>query len=283
MYNAKIQIIKENEQARVIRVFPDGPRLVYLPGQYGSLGLASPSKPEKLIKRPYSLSSSIVDLSTNSLIDYRDTNYYEIYFNTFHESASTEASSNQERLTPLLFQLKDGDRIFCGTKVTGYYTLKGVPADANVLLISSTTGESPSNGIVNQFLLENRSAKIAHILAGPPNWNSLYQAEQDWLVKNYKNYRFINNREVGYARTESMLLNLISDSDYSISTIGFTLRPDQTHVFLCGDPLMVGAPKKLGAWQYEFPENGLLRILNQSKFELRTKFKEGNVEYETYW
>ena len=46
---------------------------------------------------------------------------------------------------------------------------------------------------------------------------------------------------------------------------------------------MIGAPVKLGAWKYEYPEYGLMRLFEEYKFSPVTRFKSGNISYESYW
>ena len=275
--NAKVQILKENEHARVIRVRTDGPRVKYLPGQYGSLGLPSEQKPGKLVKRAYSISSSIIDLKTKTLLDPEKTDY-EIYFNKI-----PTPKIPREQLTPKLFQLTDEDRIFCGKKIVGHYTLEGVAEKKNILLIGTSTAEAPNNAIVNQLLLESRAVRVTQIVLGDPSWESLYRQEHELLQKLFDNYRFMEILSAKYETVERKIEECLSHSARSETFLGFPLDSETSHVFLCGDPLMIGAPKKLGAWNYEHAKSGLLRLFLAKGFTVKTRFQEGNIEYETYW
>ena len=133
----------------VLRVVPDGWVLPdFTPGQYGVLGLpgkaarcelSDPEEPltdpEKMIRRAYSISSGSVN-----------KDYIEFYI-TMVPSGS---------LTPRIFNLKEGDRIYLSKKYTGMFTMDMVPADQNVVLLSTGTGIAPYMSMLRTNLLSNR-------------------------------------------------------------------------------------------------------------------------------
>ena len=61
--NATVKIHRSNSNCSIFRVHPNSPIRRFKPGQYGSLGLIS-NAGDKLIKRAYSISSSIIDIDT---------------------------------------------------------------------------------------------------------------------------------------------------------------------------------------------------------------------------
>ena len=274
LYNATVRVVAENENARVIRVVPAGPKVRYLGGQYGCLGLVSNRDGAQMVKRPYSVSSSIVD-DAGALIDHNETDYYEFYFNL------VQPQPNRESLTEKLFRLKDNDGVFCGSKITGYFTAEDVPADRNTLLVASTTGEAATNALAAQWLLDGRDGKVCSVTVGPDGWETLYRGHHDRLMRSRPDYRY-DLRKGGPAALEKHLERCCRDEGYSQESLGFALRPQDCHVFLCGDPDMIGAPRKKGAWACE-PSGGAIKVLEAFAFSVNTKFKQGNIEYETYW
>ena len=50
IYNASVEIVISSDESRVIRVYPDGYKMKYKAGQYGSLGLESQYDPDKIVK-----------------------------------------------------------------------------------------------------------------------------------------------------------------------------------------------------------------------------------------
>ena len=278
LYNATAELVRDGGDARVIRVLPDQPKGRHLAGQYGSLGMPSEVHPGRLIKRPYSLSCSMINLETRQLIDAQETPYYEFYFNRV-----TPRLAGPESLTPKLFRLRSGDRIFCGRKITGYYTLQDVPAGRHLLFISTLTGESANNALIAQALREGRWGRISHLLVGTNGWRSLYEAEHDALMRAMPTYRCRTLRVETYAAVEARLAEGLRDAARAEDELGFALDPARSHVFLCGDPALIGAPAKQGAWRYVTPTHGAIPILTAGGFSLRTRFKLGTIEYETYW
>jgi ferredoxin--NADP+ reductase len=69
--------------------------------------------------------------------------------------------------------------------------------------------------------------------------------------------------------------------------LGGALDPATTHVFLCGNPKMIGVPardKETGAATYPTP-TGVIELLEARDFKADwalTKFK-GNIHFEEYW
>jgi len=277
LLNATVEIHRANKQSIILRVYPDFPIQKYLPGQYGSLGLIS-DKDVKLIKRAYSISSSMIDLESKKIISQDDNKYLEFYINQV-----SLKETKREQITPKIFKLKNGDRIFSGKKITGHYTLPRSTDFENILLISSHTGESPNNSIVNHLLLTKRKINICNINVGN-NWRSIYEKEHFLIENHFLNYKFIQffDNSNNYANLTEYIDNILNNSDKGISELGFEIKKN-TLIMLCGDPIMIGAPIKKGGWEYEYPDYGLVNIFTNRLFELTTRFKQGNIIYESYW
>jgi len=277
LLNATVEIHKANKQSIILRVYPDYPIRKYLPGQYGSLGLIS-DKGEKLVKRAYSISSSMIDLESKKVISQDENKYLEFYINRVH---LTEVK--REQITPKIFKLKNGDRIFCGEKIIGHYTLPQNTDFDNILFISSHTGESPNNSIVSHLLLTERRINMCNINVGN-NWRSIYEKEHSLIENRFLNYKFIQflDNSNNYTNLTGYIDNIFNNSDKEISELGFEIKKN-TLIMLCGDPIMIGAPIKKGGWEYEYPDYGLVNIFYKRLFELTTRFKQGNIICESYW
>jgi ferredoxin--NADP+ reductase len=75
---------------------------------------------------------------------------------------------------------------------------------------------------------------------------------------------------------------LLRDNDFS-EKLGVTLSPDTSHIFLCGNPAMIGLPQEVDGKQ-EFPETtGVVELLLQQGFSLDRRNAPGNIHYEEYW
>lgn len=277
LYNATVEIHRNNKISTIFRVYPDFPIRKFIPGQYGSLGLIN-DKGDRLIKRAYSISSSIIDLSTNKLQDQRRIKYLEFYINRVKEH------NKREQITPKLFKLKTGDRLFCGEKIIGNYIYQDHKEWKNIFLISTHTGESPNNSIINKLLLDGKDINICNLNVGKI-FSSIYSEEHKFLEKKINNYKFIqyeDNTE-NYLELTCYIEGFLNNDTSITKAIGFEFNKENTLIMLCGDPKMIGAPIKKGNWEYVYPQNGLMKLLQKGSLELTTRFKLGSIVYESYW
>ena len=276
IYNASVEILSSTDEARVIRVYPDSYKIRFKPGQYGSLGLISDIIPEKLLKRAFCISSSMIDLLDDSLINEDSVDYFEFYFNKV-------PIRKREQLTPKLFDLENNDRIFCGEKIVGYYTPERINTTSNVLFVGSETGEAPNNSIITHLLKRGIGNNICNLTIGEHSWESLYTLNHKRMMGLYDNYIFHCKSINDFSEIETFIRECLYEERKSIDFFGFPLVSETTHVFLSGDPVFIGAPKKKGRWEFEESHSGLIPILESEGFQLSSRFKQGNIEYECYW
>jgi len=137
----------------ILQVVPDGWDLPdFVPGQYICLGLCGSASrcelaepetrapiPDKLIQRAYSIASSPLDRE-----------FLEFYLNLVPAGV----------LTPRLFNLRIGDRIWLSSRVTGSFTFDGVPEDANVVLIANGSGLAPYESMLTTHLSFLRQRRV---------------------------------------------------------------------------------------------------------------------------
>ena len=114
-----------------------------------------PADDAKLIRRAYSISNSVLD-EQGKLLDF-DVNHapwLEFYIVLVREAAKAPA------LTPRLFTLNQGDRVFLGEKIAGHFSLDPVkPTDA-VLFLSTGTGEAPHNYMLWDLIRRGHQGRI---------------------------------------------------------------------------------------------------------------------------
>jgi ferredoxin--NADP+ reductase len=64
---------------------------------------------------------------------------------------------------------------------------------------------------------------------------------------------------------------------------GGQFDPSRTHVFLCGNPAMIGLPEEVDG-ELRFPETtGVVELLVARGFKLDRRGDPGNIHYEEYW
>jgi ferredoxin--NADP+ reductase len=65
--------------------------------------------------------------------------------------------------------------------------------------------------------------------------------------------------------------------------MGIDLDPGSTHVFLCGNPAMIGIPEEHDSTAV-FPEPvGVVELLTKRGFTLDRHRQIGNIHVEEYW
>ena len=73
-------------------------------------------------------------------------------------------------------------------------------------------------------------------------------------------------------------------SDDFAEHIGWEPEPENTHVYLCGNPSMIGLPKKGPEEGNIFPEpEGMVELLTHAGFTLDEPNRPGNIHFEKYW
>ena len=295
-YNATVtHIDKVHPDLMVMRVTPDFPRPTYLAGQYCALGLGyweprvegcqhenlKPDDQSRVVRRSYSISSSIYS-SPGRLRDMSEDGYVEFYVVLVRENMDGRVPA----LTPRLFNLVEGDRLSMGEKIVGHFTSAPVQPGDNVVLFSTGTGEAPHNAIVWDLLQKGHTGKILNVCCVRLSKDLGYAATHAKLSEQFANYHYVGltTREPGPKKR--YIQDLITSGEVE-HYLGAALDPAKTHVFLCGNPKMIGVPtknKETGLREYP-PDIGVIQLLEGRGFQAdnaAAKLK-GNVHFEEYW
>jgi len=275
----------------VLRVRPEQGDTSHLPGQYASLGLGFweerideahderlDERWERLIRRSYSISSRIFD-GNGYLADDTSGNELEFYI-----VLVPPTEDNIPALTPRLALKRPGDRLYLGPRVAGRYTLTSVddPA-ATVILLSTGTGEAPHNAMVVELLQKGHYGPIVSAVS-VRQWADLgYMDKHRKLEERYPNFHYlpIPTRESDVPKR--YIQDLIANDEFE-QQFGVTLDPGNTHVFLCGNPAMIGLPEATDDGSTSFPETvGVVELLTKRGFTLDLRRQPGNIHYEEYW
>ncbi len=250
----------------VIRVVPDGWELPeFAPGQFAVLGLPpeagrsdladsedEPVKPGKLIRRAYSIASSS-----------KARNYLEFYITLVHSGA----------LSPRLFHLQAGDRLWIGPKITGTFTLDLTSADKGVILIATGTGLAPYMSMLRSELAASQGRRFAVLLGARHSWDLGYHAElvtMETLKPNF-NYLPIISRPaeepVPWTGRAGYVLDLWRSRELD-NAWGEHPTPDESRIFLCGNPAMI---------------EDMIELLSVDGFTEHTRKIPGSIYVERYW
>jgi ferredoxin--NADP+ reductase len=259
--NQKINVTPE---LMILRVVADDWELPeFIPGQFAVLGLPRKARridlsdaeeetahPEKMILRAYSVASSS-----------KNREYIEFLVALVRSGA----------LTPRLFALNTGDRIFLSPKITGMFTLDSIPENSNVIFFSTGTGVSPYMSMMRSCLDPNSKRKFVVIQGARHSWDLSYRSELITLDRMVENFRYLPV----ISRPEQELTpwggatGYVQDIwDQDGGDFGFRASPENTHIFLCGNPAMI---------------TDALKVLETKGF-VEDKFHHpGQVHLERYW
>ncbi len=217
----------------ILRVRTDEPRSVFKSGQYTILGLdgseprsansvpeAIEAPPDSLIQRPYSIASTCAE-----------TQEFEFYI--------SQVKSGQ--LTPRLFNLQMGGRLYVSKRIVGVFTLADTPVGCDVVMVATGTGLAPYVSFLRSHMTDRPETKMAVIQGAAHPWDLGYYSELTFLASVFANFHYLptltddNDTWTGHhLRIEEMLKRGVLNSE-----TGIAVNPDKTHFFLCGNPRMV--------------------------------------------
>jgi ferredoxin--NADP+ reductase len=250
----------------VLRVVPDGWSLPdFEPGQFAVLGLPAESvrcpasdgedpgsSPGRLIRRAYSIASSS-----------RAHTFLEFYI-TLVRSGS---------LTPRLFALAPGDRVWLGPRIAGAFTLDQAPEHTDVVMVATGTGLAPYMSMLRSGPPGWRQRRFAVLLGARHAADLGYHSELETLARLSDNFDYLpvisrpEEEPTPWRGRTGYVQSLWRDGDLA-AVWGFTPAPATTSVFLCGNPTMI---------------EEMLAVLAAEGFREHRKAEPGQVFVEKYW
>lgn len=300
-YNATIiERIDANSDLARFRIRPDNGIPPFEPGQYVALGVGNwetrlegtqeeivpEKKLRKLSRRAYSISCPLVD-PEGQVAPVDSVDYLEFYITLVREADSPE--KKPPVLTPRLFNFGEGDRLEVQKKITGHYTLANVNPDDTILMLGTGTGEAPHNAMAAKLLADGHRGAVVNVTSVRHRTDLAYAVEHSVLMKEYPNYRYLpfttrDPENLDSSHPEFVGKQYIQDmflSGQLAEAAGDPLSPSNTHVFLCGNPAMIGYVPP-GA---EPPaKQGMLPILRDAGFtDEKDEGGAGTIRFEKYW
>jgi ferredoxin--NADP+ reductase len=250
----------------ILRVVPDGWVLPdFVPGQFAVLGLPGsaprcalaepdeqPVAPHKLIRRAYSIASSSLTRQ-----------YLEFYVALVTTGA----------LTPRLFALKIGDRIWLSPKFTGMFTLDQVPAGKHIVMIATGTGLAPYMSMLSTHLMCGGAQRMAVLHGARHSWDLGYRSQLMTLQHLCANFTYIpvisrpQDEPIPWQGATGYVQSLWTGGALDRAW-GFHPTPADTHVFLCGSPAMI---------------DEMSALLGREGFKEHTRKQPGEIHVERYW
>jgi ferredoxin--NADP+ reductase len=250
----------------MFRIAPDGWELPrWTPGQYCAIGLpasaprASRTEPDpeggdpaRFIRRAYSMASSPLA---------RD--HVELFVNLVPSG----------EFTPRLFALKPGDRLWLGPKFTGLFTMRDVPRDRNVALVGTGTGLAPYMSMLRTELESDDHRRVAVLHGARHSWELGYTAELYTMARLCRNFTYLPavsrpaQELVPWGGATGHVQALWTGGALDRAW-GFHPTPEDTHVFLCGNPAMI---------------DDMVALLGREGYREHTPRAPGQIHLERYW
>jgi len=253
-----------NHGLLVLQVTPDQEMQPFEAGQYTVLGLPGaaprhhaadpeepPSAPDKLIRRAYSIASSSLQ-----------GRYFEFFVAMVRSGA----------LTPRLFALQQGDRIFLGRKVVGMFTLNDVPEGKDIVFVGTGTGLAPYLSMLRSRYAFDAGHRTVVVHGARVAYDLGYRSEMEGLAARYENFTYLPiidhpERDPGWTGPVGYVNRFFTEGTVA-GHLGHDLDPASTVVFLCGNPMMI---------------DGMLDYLVGLGFRKHSRQQPGDIFVEEFW
>lgn len=217
----------------ILRVRTDSPRDNFIAGQYTTIGVLagefrSPNSvlpmeklPDNyLIKRAYSIASAN-----------HETQNFEFYI--------SQVKSGQ--LTPRLFALSQGRRMWVDENILGVFNLKNTPKDCNIVMIATGTGLAPYISFLRSHINDNKNIKMAVIHGAGYPWDLGYYSELQFIQSAFSNFYYfptLLKADDSWTGLRGYIEEHLNNSILQ-EKAGIDIDPEKTHFYLCGNPKMV--------------------------------------------
>ncbi|MCX5662088.1 MAG: ferredoxin--NADP reductase [Planctomycetota bacterium] len=256
-----------NPELAVVRIAPDAGQVPpFEPGQFCTIGLPRADSPPasvpvvegakprpRMVRRAYSIASSA-----------KVRDYYELYLVLVPEG----------KLTPRLWDIKQGGRIWLEEKAGGHFTLKDAPPGKDLVMISTGTGLAPFISMLKTYRGDTprrwRRLVIVHGARVEPDLG--YRDELEAIAKEDPTlvYMPLLTREPAGSPWKGLrgrVQTALEPHTYR-DTVGAPLDPAQTEVYLCGNPDMI---------------EDVRQRLEAQGFTTQMPDKPGTIHFERYW
>lgn len=295
-YNATLsRLVRCNAALWILRVKPDRGPLPFIPGQYTTLGLGyweprvegaqretlAPGRVSRLALRAYSFSHPVLTGDGSRLEEPSDLDFHEFYITLVLEGSPARAPA----LTPRLFLLSEGSRLFISERVTGHYTLDPVEPDEDVIFCATGTGEAPHNAMIWELLRRGHRGRIVSIVCVRYRSDLGYQHLHERMPALFPQVRLfaLTTREAE-DRGRKIYIQDFFDTGELERRLGWKIDPARAHVYLCGNPAMIGLPKTAGGMPVYPQPRGMFEVLEARGFAANyKKHALGRIHFEEYW
>jgi ferredoxin--NADP+ reductase len=175
-------------------------------------------------------------------------------------------------LTPRLFALQQGDRVFLGRRVVGMFTLDDVPEGKDIVLVGTGTGLAPYVSMLRSRYAFDAGHRTVVVHGARVTYDLGYRSEMLGLAARYENFHYLSiidhpERDPGWTGPVGYVNRFFTEGTVA-ELLGHDLDPQNTVVFLCGNPMMIG---------------GMMDYLGDLGFRKHTRKEPGEIFVEEFW
>ena len=159
-----------------------------------------------------------------------------------------------------------------GKKTSGMFTLDEVPEGNNIILVATGTGVAPYISMLRSNALQKDHTNLAVIHGAANSWDLGYSSELTLIESMSDKFKYIPTilmpeKEPAGWHGETRLVEEIWKDGTMEKIWGFKPMPDNTHIFLCGNPGMTEA---------------MVQILHQDGFVEHARKSSGQIHIESW-
>lgn len=247
-----------NDHLCIVRIRPDSGRVPsFQPGQFMLVGLPNPdgdapARPRpRIVRRPYSIASAS-----------HDTDEVEFFV----------VRIERGRLTPIIWPLGPGDRLWLDDRSRGDFTLAPIPPGRDLVFVCTGTGIAPFISMLRSHRGGGRWRRLALINGVREAGDLGYRRECEQYAAEDASFRYIPlvsrpRDDEKWTGRVGRVQSVLSPAAFE-QVAGFQLNPDTCHVLLCGNPAMI---------------QDVAAGLTDHGFTHHTRRNPGNLHYERYW
>ena len=194
----------------------DAPFKPFEAGQFVRVGLPDN---DDVLARPY------------SLVNTADEPYLEIYLNIVEEGP----------LSPRLFELQAGDKVFVSNNPSGFLTLSEIPPCRHLWMIAAGTGIGPFLAILKSDEVWQRFEKVILCYSVSMAIELAYQdLIQQLLARHGEQFIYVPivTREAHAGALGARVTTLMQDGTLEKHT-GLLINEEDSHVMMCGSANMI--------------------------------------------
>jgi ferredoxin--NADP+ reductase len=258
IYNATLTERRDlSADLAIVHVRPDSGQVpAFVPGQYTLIGLVSAGEcrtngSPRLVRRAYSIASAP-----------HEHEALEFYIVRVREG----------RLTPDLWSVPAGGRLWLDRRCHGHFTLAGVPRGKDLIFVATGTGLAPYISMLRSYLAQGRWRRLV-ILHGVRLAADLgYRREIEAARREDPSIVYLPTvtrepADSGWSGLRGRLQDFLVPGVFARLS-GVPLDPSRSYVLLCGNPDMIRSAS---------------RQLQALGFAPRSHNTLGSMHYEKYW